>query len=61
LIAPAFTDAALIELAGRWQKLTALPLGAPWDQSSTIAGSAESAASGYLTQLNTQRDPAMIR
>ena len=46
LIAPAFTDAALIELAGRWQKLTALPLGAPWDQSSTIAGSAERAASG---------------
>jgi allophanate hydrolase len=47
LIAPAFADDALLDLARRYQKLAGLPLGAAAPQSSAaIAGSAESIASG---------------
>jgi allophanate hydrolase len=47
LIAPAFADDALLDLARRYQEIAGLPLGAAAPQSSAaIAGSAESTASG---------------
>jgi allophanate hydrolase len=47
LIAPAFAEDALIDLARRYQELAGLPLGAAAPQSSAaIAGSAESTTSG---------------
>jgi len=46
LIAPAFSDRALIELGSRWQKLISLPFGAKAHQSSATACSAGTTTSG---------------
>jgi allophanate hydrolase len=46
LIAPAFSDRALIELGSRWQKLISLPFGARAHQSSATACSAGTTTSG---------------